>query len=70
MEAEVSRQFVEKLLTSFSSAALGLDLRERIEHVETLPTLCRRTIESLPSEEMIWVAWITSLGKLCTGVAK
>jgi hypothetical protein len=62
MEAKVSRQIVEKLLTLFLSAAVGLDLRERIEHLETLPTLCRRTIEALPSEEMIWVAWITSLG--------
>ena len=62
MEAEVSRQFVEDLLTSFLSAAVGLHLLERIEQPERLPTSYRRTIESLLGENVIWVAWMTAPG--------
>ena len=61
MEAEVSGQFVEDLLTSFLSAAVGLDLRERIKQFEKLPTSCRRTIES-PPNTLVWVAWISAPG--------
>jgi hypothetical protein len=62
MEAEVSRKFVEDLLTSFLSAALGLNLHEPIEQLERLPPSYRQKLDALLSEEVIWVAWMTALG--------
>lgn len=51
MEAEVSRQFVEDLLTSFLSAALGLELNERIEQMERLPVSYRQKNRSPSKRE-------------------
>ena len=62
MKAAVSRKFVEDLLTSFLSAALGLNMHERIEQLERLPASYRQKIDALLSEEVIWVAWMTALG--------
>lgn len=62
MEATVSRKSVEDLLTSFLSAALGLNMHERIEQLERLPASYRQNIDALLSEEVIWVAWMTALG--------
>jgi hypothetical protein len=62
MEAEVSRQFVEDLLTSFLSAALGLNMHERIKQLERLPASYRQKIDALLCEEVIWVAWMTAPG--------
>jgi len=62
MEAEVSQKIVEGLLTSFMSAALGLDMHERIEQLERLPTWYRERLEVILRENLTWVAWVTSLG--------
>jgi hypothetical protein len=62
MEAETSRGLLEDLLTSFLSVAVGLNLLERIEQPERLPTSYRRTIESLPGENVVWVAWRSAAG--------
>jgi hypothetical protein len=62
MEAEVPRKFVEDLLTSFLSAALGLIMHERVEQFEKLPTSYRQKIEALIGQDVIWVAWLTALG--------
>jgi len=62
MEAEVPRKFVEDLLTSFLSAALGLSMHEPIEQFEKLPASYRQRIEALMGEGVIWVACMTALG--------
>ena len=62
MEAEVPRKFVEDLLTSFLSAALGLSMHERVEQFEKLPTSYRQKIEAFIGQDVIWVAWMTALG--------
>jgi hypothetical protein len=62
METQVSRQFVEDLLASFLSAAVGLSLDERIEQLERLPPSHRQKLDALPGEVAIWVAWVTPLG--------
>jgi hypothetical protein len=62
MEAEVSQTIVEGLLTSFMSAALGLEMHERVERLERLPAWYRERLEVVPKETLTWVAWVTSLG--------
>jgi hypothetical protein len=62
MEAEVPRKLVEDLLASFLSAALGLSMHERVEQFEKLPASYRQKIEAPIGKDVIWVAWVTSLG--------
>ncbi len=61
MDAEVSRRLIEDLLASFLSAAVGLELQERIEQLEKLPARHRERLEAL-EERAIWIAWETSVG--------
>jgi len=62
VHAEISRTFVEDLLTSFMSAALGLEMEQRIEQLERLPTGYRERFEGISEEGAPWVAWATGLG--------
>jgi hypothetical protein len=62
MEAEVSRQLVEELLTSFLSAALGLELHVSIDTLERLPLNHRERFQATAAEPIIWVSWRTNLG--------
>jgi hypothetical protein len=62
MEASVSRQFIEGLLTSFLSAALGLELHVSIDKLERLPEAHRERLQALETEPIIWVAWESNRG--------
>ncbi|SRR5258708_38311289 len=62
MEAEVSRQLVEDLLTSFLNSALGLELHVNIDKLERLPPNHRERLQATAVEPIVWVAWQTSLG--------
>src|SRR5258708_9099701 len=62
MEAEIPGQVVEDLLTSFLSAALGLELHVSIDTLERLPLNHRDRLQAVAVERIIWVAWQTNLG--------
>jgi len=44
------------------SAALGLEMQQRIEQLERLPTAYRERLEGIVEENVSWVAWETALG--------
>lgn len=62
MGVEISQRVVEDLLTSFMSAALGLDMHERMEQLDALPMWYRQRLEPLLKENGTWIAWTTGLG--------
>ena len=62
MEASISRQSIEDLLTSFLSAALGLELHLGIDKLERLPVAHRERFQAIATEPIIWVAWDSDQG--------
>jgi hypothetical protein len=58
---DISQEQIEDLLSAFLSGALGLELRQRIEQPEKLPTWHRERLAAL-DESPIWVAWVTQRG--------
>jgi hypothetical protein len=60
-EGEISQKLIEDLLTSFLCNAVGLDLHQRIEHLEKLPGPHRERLEAV-EENPVFVAWVTNVG--------
>ena len=55
-------RLVEDLLTFFLSAAVGLELQERIDQLERLPTGHRHRLAVSSDEPVTWIAWATDAG--------
>ena len=62
VEDAISREFVEDLLTSFLSNALGLELHVSIDSLERLPLHHRERLQSIAVEPVVWVAWAANRG--------
>jgi hypothetical protein len=61
-EAHISRQFVEDLLTSFLTGALGFELLVNIEDLEKLPASYQLRLQPGVDAKLAWVAWHTNVG--------
>jgi hypothetical protein len=62
MEAAISPELIEDLLTSFLSSAVGLELHVNIDTLERLPPKHRERLQAIAGESLIWVAWKANLG--------
>jgi hypothetical protein len=55
---------MENLLTGFLSGALCVELIDRLENFEVLPSVCRRHSQAAEGSGGAWIAWSTASGPM------